>query len=430
MRSTSPSRGKSVWAFIAGLTLSNIGDSVLLVAFMVWLTTSTGSPSWGATASFLVVLPTLAGPVWGWLADVGGVRRWLTASSVVGGVLLVTGALTFAALVDPHASNVLPLLGLALVYGVVSAAIDPGVTSAIPKMATSLDELTKLNGISQALNQGLRIVTPLVGASLFALLGGPVLVVATGVLFVLAGACYAKPRYDQGHFTKENLPDDLIRQDGRALTAGWHAIQRSSDLKAAVWATVAVMGVIGMAEAAIIGLLTGTFGLDAVWLGPVLTVQAVGLVGGLVTASKVLPKHGAARVQVTGLGLVLLGFVTLLPGYLPLAMTMPVVSGVGFGMYLIAYSVRLQSASPDEVRGVIAGTASALIAVTQTAAIGAGALLVAPIGPRGVILIIVITLAGTTLAIRRSTRVPSRDQIAGLLPEHSHGRPDVEGATK
>src|SRR4051812_27871099 len=151
--------------FLAGQSLSLLGDTALWLALGLWAKDLTGSSSAAGLVILCIVAPQLASPFAGLLVD--RVRR----RSLLLAVNPLT-ALALAPLLAVHdANDVWIIYAVATAYGASYVVLAAG-QSALLHTLVAQDQLAKANATLQTVREALRVVTPVAGAGLYTLAGG------------------------------------------------------------------------------------------------------------------------------------------------------------------------------------------------------------------------------------------------------------------
>lgn len=150
---------------LAGNTVSSFGDSALYLSLGIWAKDLTGSNA-AAGAVFLALgLGYLTAPMGGQLADRFRRRRLLMAANAATGVVVLSLLLV-------HSRGQLWLIyAVALAYGASSSVIGAAGAGLVKDLLPDAD-LAGANAATQTLGQGVRLVSPVVGAGLYTWLGG------------------------------------------------------------------------------------------------------------------------------------------------------------------------------------------------------------------------------------------------------------------
>jgi len=135
------------------------------IVMAVWRKSLTGSSARASLVFFVLGLGNLAGPLGGLLAD--RVRRrplMIATDCTLGGSVLLL-------LFVHDKGDAWLIYFIALLYGVGGTVFYPA-RAAVLRLMLPEDLLADANGVLSSTQQGLRIIAPLVGASLYAAVGG------------------------------------------------------------------------------------------------------------------------------------------------------------------------------------------------------------------------------------------------------------------
>ena len=150
--------------YIAGQSLSVVGDSALWLAMGIWVKILTGSNSAAGLTFFAFVCGFLAAPVSGMIVDRVRRRPLLIAANLGG------AALVCALLLVHGRGQVWLIYAVMFGYGAVNSLITSAQTALLPALVPG-DLLGDANSVLQMASQGLRLITPLLGAGLLAWVG-------------------------------------------------------------------------------------------------------------------------------------------------------------------------------------------------------------------------------------------------------------------
>ena len=138
-----------------------IGDSALWLAMGIWVKILTGSNSAAGLTFFAFICGCLAAPVSGAVADRFRRRPLLIAAN------LGTAALVCALLLVHGRGQVWLIYLVMFGYGAASSLITSAQTALLPALVPG-DLLGEANSVLQMAQQGLRLISPLLGAGLLA----------------------------------------------------------------------------------------------------------------------------------------------------------------------------------------------------------------------------------------------------------------------
>jgi Na+/melibiose symporter-like transporter len=323
--------------YLAGLAVSVLGDNAMSLAAGIWVKSLTGSSSEAALVSVCVYAPSLAGPLAGVVADRVRRRRFLVLISLV------------------SAASVLPLLAVRgpgsawLIFAVmswygISLTLTGPAENALFAVMLSREQRRELNGWSLGFQEAGRLVSPLFGAGLFALVGGGLVSVFDAITFVVAAVLFARIRL---HEARPAPQPAHWRTD---LLAGFRHIGRTPELRRLLPAASVVMSFSAILVAAQYSLVQGV-GEPPSFLG----VFSAGLGAGSVVASlvsgRLLQVVGERWLAVLGMANFALGNAMRATGWLPLAIAGSVVLGFALPWLFLALLNLAQRCAPPELQG-------------------------------------------------------------------------------
>lgn len=347
----------------AGLVVSMVGDSAMMLVPAILLKDLTGSAGAAGLTVMFFMLPVCAAPAFGWIIDRFPRRT----------VLVVTCLVSVVALV--------PLLSVDgrkdwwTVYAV-SAAMGAsyvcvfGSVTALVKDLVAEHELAGANSAVQTVRQGLRVGGPLLGAALYTLAGiGPVALLNMASFLVAA------------------LIFGLLRVGGSPppgsrfvlwteVTAGIRVITATAPVRRSVVALCVLFLAGGVAESAIFAVVTEGLGRPSAFVGVLATTTGIGaIVGGLV-ATRVITRHGELAAIAAGAAVYGLATIGMSVPALPAVTGAAAATGAGLTIPFIARITLLQRSAPARLIGRATTAYDAVGGISQVVSIAAGAVLV------------------------------------------------------
>jgi MFS family permease len=389
--------------YLAGQTLSVFGDQALWIAMGVWVKTLTGSTSAAGLVWFAFTAPQFAAPLAGWLVDRVRRRPLLIVAN------LVLSAAVLPLLLVRGPGDIWLIYVVMLLYGAAYGVLGSGQTALLPAMLPD-EVLPDANGALQTVREGIRLVGPLAGAGLFAWRGAAFVVVLDATTFLAAAASLIAIRVDEpapargeGHWRAE-------------VAAGLQHVRRTPILLQMVVALALAMLFFGFAETLAYSVVTVGLHRPPTFVGPLLTVMGIGAIVGGVTAGPLLGRLPARLLF--GLALILSAVTGLLLATpsLPLVMAGVIAAGLAVPWLLVSITTVLQRVTPSHLLGRASSAFDLLVGVPQTLSIALGAVLVALIDYR----LLLVACAALTLAAaayvltRREQR--AKLQGASLIP--------------
>ncbi|MGZ4436348.1 MAG: MFS transporter [Nocardioidaceae bacterium] len=347
-----------------GLTASMLGDSLMLIVLSMWVKSLTGSNGAAGLTFLWLTAPSLLGPLFGYVVDRVPRKTFLVVAN------FLSAAAMLPLLLVHDAGDVWIVYTVAFLYGI-SFVVVPAALNGLMKDLMPEDVLVEANASLSVTREGLRLVGPLAGASLFALAGGGALVgVVDAVSFVVAGLTVLT-------LTVHEAPHEHEQLHWRAeVAAGARHIRATPLLLHPTIALALCLLVLGFSESAIYALVEA-FGKPVTFVGPLATLQGLGaLTGGLLSA-RVIRRLGEPRAIVAGLLVLALGVATVASATtLAQMMVGTVVLGPGIPVLIVAYNTLLQKQTPGRLMGRVSTTTEVLVTTPQAISIATGALLV------------------------------------------------------
>jgi Na+/melibiose symporter-like transporter len=323
--------------YLTGLAVSVIGNNALSLAAGIWVKSLTGSSSEAALVSVCVYAPSLAGPLAGAVADRVRRRRFLIWLN------LVSAALVLPLLAVSGAGSVWLIFAVMTWYGIHLMLSGPA-EAALFAVMLSTERRRELNGWSLGFQEAGRLVSPLFGAGLFALVGGGPVSVFDAVTFVIAAVTLSRIRL------REVRPEPQPARWRADLLAGFDHIRRTAELRRLLPAATVVMSFSAVLVAAQYSLVQGV-GEPPSFLG----VFSAGLGAGSIVASMVsgrlLRSVGERWLAILGMANFALGSVLRATTSLPLAVAGSVVLGFALPWLFLALLSLTQRCTPAELQG-------------------------------------------------------------------------------
>lgn len=187
--------------YLFGQAFSLFGDNAMWLAAGIWVKTLTGSNSASAFTFFAFALPQVFAPAWGMVVDRLRRRPLLIA------VNLATGAAMLPLLLVHDADDVWIVYLVMVAYGVGGSIMSAAQGALLVEMVP--DELLgDANGALRSVQEGLRLIAPLVGAGLFTAAGGGAVALLNAGTFVVAAVTLLFLR------VQESTPESGRARDG------------------------------------------------------------------------------------------------------------------------------------------------------------------------------------------------------------------------
>ncbi|RAG85595.1 MFS transporter [Streptacidiphilus pinicola] len=349
--------------YFLGTTLSTVGDYALWLAAGVWVKELTGSTAQAGLCMLALILGTLLSPVAGYVADSMRRKPLLLATNAVTGLLVL-------ALTQVHgAGDVWLIYAVMFVNGLAVSLTDSATTALLPRLVAP-EQLGAANGLTQALTQGQRLITPALGIGLLAAFGGGVVAAIDAASFAVGFLCWAFIKVDD----PRPRPTELNwRQE---TTAGFGFLLRTPSLRQLTGAMVLGLFVIGMFETLSLAVTTVGLHRAPTWVGVLVTVMGVsGILSGLL-AGRLLTPLGAGRLTALGLALFGVGALGMAVPMTAVVVAAALLFGFGLPCIIVGAITALQLTTPNELLGRVSGARAFAITAGQALGMAAGSALI------------------------------------------------------
>jgi len=263
--------------------------------------------------------------------------------------------------------------------------------------------------------EGLRLIAPLVGAGIYAAAGGGVVAILDSVSFVFVVAALLLMRKPEPRF--ERVEHTFISE----ALAGARHIVHTIPLRQIIFSTGAALAVVGFSETIIFAVIDRGLHRAPSFLGVLSSLQGIGAIAGGLTAAWGLRRIGDLRVA--GLGMVgfSVGELSFVSSSLPLITAGIIVAGFGISWFIVGLMTAIQVRTPLRLQGRVSSAADVLISTPQTVSIAVGAVLVAVVDYR--LLVVVESLGVALCAAYLLTR-------RAIVPAESPPTPSAELLTQ
>lgn len=151
--------------FVAVTLCSSFGSSSMMLVAPVWTLSLTGSAALAAMCGFFAYAPSVFGPAIGVIVDrLPRLPLLIWTNAILAGVLLTLTAVR-------SARDLWLLFTAILAYGTSFVIRGAGEAALLPAALPS-EALITINGYRMSVQEGMKLVAPLVGASMFTWAGG------------------------------------------------------------------------------------------------------------------------------------------------------------------------------------------------------------------------------------------------------------------
>ena len=407
-------RDPSYRRLLIGQTLSAFGDYAMFLALAVWVKVLTGSNAKAGLAILPFVLPSLAGPALGVYVDRFPRRRIMIVTD------LAAAASLLPLLFVHDANDIWLIYAVSFLLGIATVVYDAARAGLLVSMLAE-DDLGDANGLLQSTSQGMRLLAPLAGAGLFAVLGGPAVAVVDAVTFVVSALLLAGVHAPTIERTGEHgfWPE---------LRAGVRHIARTADLRRLTIATACVTLAAGVMEIVIFALIDEGLHRAPAFLGILSTAQGLGAVAGGVVVGVTMRRLGELSTIAWALVALGVGVGLLATAELAVVLIAAMCIGVAVSFYNVAFVTLIQRRTDVSMQGRVMSAVEAVFTVPYAASIALGAVIVSVVDFRAIYLVegaaFLLIAAYVALTVRTSVRrrTPSTDRRSRRVRDRSSSR--------
>ena len=335
---------------------SNFGDSALFLTAAIWVKQLTGSDAAAGLVFVALGLPALLAPLVGQLADRFARRRVLVVNNLCAAVVVL------ALLAVSSADQLWLVYAVIFAYGA-SAYVTAAAQSGLLRDLFADRLLPPANGLLSSIDQGLRILSPLVGAAMLALWGMQSVVLLTAACFAIAAAVLLTVR------VSETAPvQDGAESFWQSTTAGFRFLAGHRLLAPAMLTLSVAVGATGIFNVTIFATVEQGLDMPPEFLSVLVSTQGVVSVLGGLTAGTLIRRIGLRRAIL--LSVLVLGVAVLASAVpsLPVVLLGAALMGLGVSWLVIAFVTLRQRETPMRLQGRTSAAASMLINVPQVLA--------------------------------------------------------------
>jgi MFS family permease len=371
---------RNVRVFVAGWTASVFGDWAMFIVLGVWTKDLTGSNSAAGLVFFALALPSLFSPLAGLVVDRLPRRPLLIWTYAVEAVVVLS-------LLFVHdRGDVWIIYAVTVFYGA-AGTFAASARSALLTVMVPQELLAESNGVLQTLREGLRLVAPLVGAAIYASVGGGAVAVLDSASFVIVVIALLFIRLEEPRFEREE--HHFVTE----LLAGARHVFATLPLRQIVLATGACLLVVGFSETLIFAVLDQGLHKPASFFGVLSSLQGVGAIVGGVTAARIMRRLGDVKLVGLGMGLFAVGDISFISHSLPLVLGGIAVAGAGIAWLIVGYATAIQVRTPLRLQGRVLSASDTLVNTPQTISIALGAALIGVFDYRVLVVVMAIVVA-------------------------------------
>lgn len=375
--------------------VTNFGETAVYLSLAIWIKELTGSNTETGLVFLAMTAPGLASPLLGHLVDRVARKPLMLRMFAVMAVLFL------ALFAVRGAGQIWIIYAVTVAYGLVSAT--PFWPALLKDFLPSQDA-APARSLLMAAGQGVRIVSPAVGAAVFVAFGGHGLAAMGCATFLLGIVLMASIEI------VESEPEPADEPFRTSVVAGFRFIPRVPLLLRHTLAAGAFMAVVGLLETAVFAAIGDGLHRSASFFGVVASFQGAGSVVGGLLAAWVLEKFRETWAAIVGYVLMGAGLLVCLLPEAPLFLAGTVLFGLGMPYVLIALGTAFHLYTPSRMQGRANAALNTVMGALQTASIAVGAALVGVLGFR--VMYLAMAATGVLCAV-------------ALLPGRNN-RPEVE----
>jgi MFS family permease len=388
--------------YLGGQILSLFGDSALWLALAIWIKVLTGSTAAAGLSWFALALGSLCGPLGGMLADKVRRRPLLIVTN------LATAGLVLLLLLVRDRHQVLLIYAVMFGYGVSGSVLGPAQTALVQAIIPA-DLLGDANSVLQTAQQGLRLVTPLAGAGLFALFGAMPVVIGDAATFLVAVATLLAISI------RESRPAPSGHRWTAELTAGARHIARTVVLRQLTVTAAVVVAAYGLSETVPFAVVSQGLHKPAAFVGILTSAQGVGAIAAGIVAAPLMRRLSEGLLASLGMISAAAGYLLLIAPALPAVLAGCALLGASLSWIIVGIMTLFQRRTPPELMGRTDAAFTMAYAVPQTLAIALGAGLIGILSYRILLLAIagLMAIATAYLITRREQRRAAVSEVPG-----------------
>jgi len=398
-----------------GETVSSFGDSAMFLSLAVWAKDLTGSNAQAGLVFLIITAPGLAGPVLGHVVD--RVRRKPLLLLMYCGMAV----LVLSLLAVQDAGHIWIIYAVTLAYGVMFST--PARQALLKDLLPSADAV-QARSLLITTREGVRIVSPMAGAGVYATLGGGALAFLGSGTFVVAALVLASIK------VVESEPEPAEERFRKSVAAGFRFVRQVPLLLRLTLARVGLLAIIGLLETAVFAAIDQGLGQKAAFLGIVASIQGGGSVAGGLVASLLVRKTGQTWASSAGYVLVAIGLLLCISHEIALFLVGAALIGAALPILAVALGTAQHLYTPPRLQGRVSASVTTMCDAAQSASIAAGAALIGLLDYRVMYLMMsVAALICAAAVVLRPVPTPEvvpsvADELADDLPYTVAAQPD------
>lgn len=383
-------------------TFSNFGDSALILTLGIWAKDLTGSNAAAGLVFLALGLPVFVAPLAGHIADRVSRRRLVIVVNAI-------AALGVLVLLSVRSVDQLWLIYVVTFgYGCVGYLTSAAQSGLLRDMLAD-DELAAANGTLSTIDQGLRLLTPLVGAGLYTLFGGAAVAVLTSAMLAVAAVAMVTVRVDETPASPSGERERFVRE----VAAGVRHIRSVPGLAQTVLLVGVAFAATGLANSTIWAVIDDGLELGSEFFGVLASIQGGGSVLGGLTAAWLIRRGGERMAIGAGLALLAVGMATGLVAVVAVVTVGAAVLGVGVVWMVVGLVTLRQRLTPARLQGRVSAATNMALNGPQAAGTATGAALIAAVDYRILVAVMAASIAVcAALALVRALQQARFDAVS------------------
>lgn len=348
--------------YLIGLGASLIGDNAMSLVAGIWVKSLTGSSTAAGLVSVCIYAPSLTAPICGLIADRVRRRRYLICLNVL------SAALTLPLLAVHSMATMWIIFAVMAWYGLQITLAGPAENALFAEMLPGALR-QRVNGWRLGLQETGRLVAPLIGAAMFAVVGGRVVALFDVATFIVAAALTAAIR------TRDRVPESAPRHWRTDIVGGVGHIRAVPELRRLVLAAMVVIPLSGLLVAPQYSLVQAMREPPA-FLGVLTACLGAGSIIASLVSGRLVTRVGEFRVAVLGMADFAVGNLLRATGWLPAVVAGFLVLGFALPWVFLAVLNISQRLTPLQLQGRVSAAVLLALFGPQAPAQAIGSLLI------------------------------------------------------
>ncbi len=391
-----PFRDATFRRLVAGWSFSNFGDSVLYLTLAIWAKDLTGSDAAAGLVFLFLGLPVFLAPFAGQIADRYSRRRLVVLSNLGAGVVVLS--LWFVG--GPDQLWLIYLV--TFVYGLLNYLTGAAGSGLVRDMLAD-DQLATGNGILNTIDQGLRLLSPLVGAGAYVLFGGFAIALVTFASLMVAAAILSTLRIEE---TPSSPEGETFWEE---VTAGARHIRSVPILTRITLALAFAFAMTGLANTTIFAVIEQGLGRSSEFFGVLAAIQGGGSVVGGITAAPLIHRWGERMTVAVGLTVLGAGMALAVVPSIAFVVVGVVMVGVSIPWFVVGFVTLRQRLTPARLQGRVSSASAIALNGPQTVGTALGAVLIGLIDYRALMVAMAVSVTISALPVLAGRANPAEE---------------------